>query len=829
MKKNIYFLLVLFISISTVSAQEYLRMIDAGTFSVEEVVASAEAYFADKDKGKGSGYKQFKRWEYMAYRRMNENGFIPSDAQNLAELQRYNTYLNETAANRAQLVDDWEEIGPFNFYNLSSWSPGLGRITGFSVAADNSDHIIVSAETGGVWKTLDGGQSWNPLNDQFSNLYTYSVTIDPLDSSVYYFGSSNGRIYKSLDAGGTWNNIGTIGNSVVNKILIHPVDTSILFATSEYAGMYRSSDGGANWIQITNDGRGFDIEFKPGNPDVVYASGNGFHKSTDGGITFTTIPNLSSDAQMIGVSADDPEVVYVIQAISGSFEGLFKSTNGGDSFTELNQGGLNYFGYEINGSDNSGQAPRDMDIDVNPNDVDEVHIAGIQTWRSLNGGVSFECTSSWLIDLAANEGIGYCHADVDIIGFVGTTLFVGTDGGFFKAENTQNLNADYFTNLSEGLGIRQFYKIGVSQETDVTVVGGSQDNGGSFYTENTGWREWYGADGMEGFVSRTDDNQFYGMIQLGSLYKTNNQGVNIQGVNTPGGGSGNWVTPLEEDPSQNGTLYVAYRNVIKSTNGGNSWTTISQQFPRNIDHLKIAPSNNQIMYITENTRLYRTQDGGATDWEDMGTYGGSARSLAVHPTNPNKIAVASNNANKVFISNDGGETWINYKKNLPNFSATAIIWDDNGQDGLYLGMDYGVYYIDNTLEDWEPYSTNLPNVIINEFDINNATNTLYAGTYGRGLWASPLVEDNLGTTDFISENQVVLYPNPATNTVLLRVPFETEADIEIYDVNGKLMINLKNLFLSSETELNINRLPQGVYFVRIETSKGTVTKKLIKQ
>ncbi|GEQ85777.1 hypothetical protein ULMS_12850 [Patiriisocius marinistellae] len=804
-------------------------MIDAGTHSVEAVVANAEAYFANRDTGRGSGYKQFKRWEYMANRRMNENGYIPTDAQNIAELERYNDYLNETAASRAQLVDNWEELGPFNFNNLSSWSPGLGRVTGFSLASNNVDHIIISSEGGGIWKTLDGGQSWNPLTDMFSNITSYSVTIDPLDSSVYYFGSTNGQIFKSLDAGGTWNAVGSIGNSVVNKILIHPTNTDILYATAEYAGIYRSDDSGNSWTQITGDNRGFDIEFKPGNPDVVYASGNEFHKSIDGGLTFTTTPNLSNDAQMIGVSEDNPDVVYVIQASSGIFGGIFKSTNSGDSFTGLNQGGLNYFGYDVNGQDNSGQAPRDMDIAVNPNNVDEVHIAGIQTWRSLNGGVSFECTSNWLINSAANQGIGYCHADVDIIGFVDSILFVGTDGGFFKAEDTQNLNADYYENISEGLGIRQFYKIGVSQEADVTVVGGSQDNGGSFYTEGTGWREWYGADGMEGFVSNTNSDLFFGMIQNGGLYRSTNQGNSNQGVNTPGGGSGNWVTPLEQDPIEQNTLYVAYKNVIKSTNNGNSWTTISQERIRNIDNLKIAPSNNQIMYFTDNTLLFRTQNGGATDWEDMGTYGGSARSLAVHPTNPNKIAVATNNNNKVFVSNNGGETWESYKKNLPNFSATALIWDDNGQDGLYLGMDYGIYYIDNTLQDWEPYNTNMPNVVINEFDINHTTNTLYAATYGRGLWASPLVEDNLGTRDFISQNQVVLYPNPARGSVLLKLPFNAEADVEIYDVNGKLMINLKDLFISSETELNINKLVQGVYFVRITTSKGTVTKKLIKQ
>ena len=112
--------------------------------------------------------------------------------------------------------------------------------------------------------------------------------------------------------------------------------------------------------------------------------------------------------------------------------------------------------------------------------------------------------------------------------------------------------------------------------------------------------------------------------------------------------------------------------------------------------------------------------------------GGSINSIAIHPTNPEKIAVATTSNSKVFVSEDGGLSWLNYKFNLPGFSALALVWDNNGEDGLYLGMDYGIFYIDNTFNEWQPYSTNLPNVIINELEINSADGKIYAGTYGRG-------------------------------------------------------------------------------------------------
>ena len=816
---------------SSLNAQEYKKMIDAGTFTVQEVINEAETYFEFRDKGKGSGYKQFKRWEYMAERLMNEDGRITSNLENFEELQRYNVYLNETSGQRQQLVDNWEELGPYNFNNLNSWSPGLGRITGFDIDKADENHIIVGAETGGVWRSIDGGQSWTPLNDNFANMNVYSVAIDPQVATTYYFGSINGVIFKSIDSGSTWNPITSIGNSSVNKILIDSTNSDVIYAAASYAGIYRTDDGGVSWNNVTTDDAGFDIEFHPSDSQIIYATGFGFHKSIDGGLTFneTSLAN-DTDAQMIAVSPDAPNKVFVVQAENGFFKSLQISEDSGETFTELDQGGLNYFGYEIDGSGNSGQAPRDMDIAVNPLNADEVHVAGVQTWRSLNGGVTFEPTSSWLIGLANDVNIGYCHADVDIMGFYGETLYVGTDGGFFKAQDTENISANYYENISEGLGIRQWYRIGVSQTQDVVITGGSQDNGASVYTENLGWQDWLGADGMEGFVSFSNSNRMFGMIQNGGMYKTTNQGVNTQGVSWPGGGNSNWVAPLEQDPQDAGVLYAASNRVYKSTNNGNSWSSISQQRSRNIDHLKIAPSNNQIMYFSDNTLIFRTLDGGATNWEQMSSFGGSVNSISIHPTDPMKIAVATNSSStRVVISNDGGGTWSNYKKNLPNFSSLAIIWDDNGQDGIYVGMNYGIYYIDNSMDDWQPYSTNLPNVIINELDVNTQTNTLYAASYGRGLWASDLVEDVLATENFIDISAVTIFPNPAKNKINITLPKTTNVDVRVFDTQGKLVQFHRNLENISTININTEMLMPGVYFVRLETTQGDITKKFIKQ
>src|SRR5690606_15237304 len=320
------------------------------------------------------------------------DGYLPTTEERLNELQHWNAYLNSTAQNRAVLADNWEELGPTDWNATSGWNPGVGRITGLAIDEGDADHMIVGANTGGVWRTTDGAQTWTPLCDYFSNLSVYSVAIDPSNSDTYFFGSTNGQIFKSTDAGATWNLLGTIGNSVVNKILINPSNTNMIFATAENVGIYRTTDGGTTWTQPVSDNRGYDVEFKPGDLSVVYASGSGFHKSTDEGATFITVGGFTTGPKMIGVSADDANIVYVVEAAGGIFGAFYSSGDSGTSFTTLNHGGLNFFGYSPSGNDNSGQAPRDMGIAVNPTNADEVHIAGILTWKSSNGGVNFSCT-----------------------------------------------------------------------------------------------------------------------------------------------------------------------------------------------------------------------------------------------------------------------------------------------------------------------------------------------------------------------------------------------------------------------------------------------------
>ena len=827
MKRIIILITILLAGIQNNHAQEYLKMMESETYTVQEIIDNGEAYFAERDQGKGSGYVQFKRWEYNAKRLMNEAGYLPKTEAVLAEIENYNAYLNTSSATRQSLTDNWEELGPQDWNATTSWNPGVGRITGIAIDQNNSDHMIVGANTGGVWKTIDGGENWMPLGDYFSNLRVYSVTIHPTNSDHYFFGSTNGLIYHSLDAGATWNLLGDMGSSSVNKILIHPTDPSIIFATSQNGGIRKSSDGGLNWVAAVTDSQGYDIEFKPNNPNVVYATGTNFHVSYNGGESFSTNVTFESAPKMIGVSPSDENVIYVLEASGGSFGGIYKSVNAGFTFSELDHEGRNYFGYDTAGFDSGGQAPRDMDIAVNPEDANEVHIAGVLTWKSTDGGENFYCTSDWVPGNAENANIGYCHADVDLLLFNGTTLFAGTDGGIFKAEDTANVTAEYYEDLTAGLGIRQLYKIGITQTPEVIITAGSQDNGSSFYSEAEGWKDWIGADGMEGFIDKDNSSKMFGMIQFGGVYRTFNGGQTTSGISIPS--QGNWVTPFEQDPILTDVIYIGLNRVYKSVASGNNWTAISQELGGNLNQLKIANSNNLVIYASRGGLLFKTEDGGATDWLQLPSPGGSINSIAIHPTNPEKIAVATTSNSKVFVSEDRGLSWLNYKFNLPGFSALALVWDNNGEDGLYLGMDYGIFYIDNTLNEWQPYSTNLPNVIINELEINSTDGKIYAGTYGRGLWASPYVPHLLNTTSLLNDTDVEIFPNPVKNSVTINFRKGAEADFSIYDQLGKLVSYQPNVYISQPHSIDISELNSGIYFIRINSDIGTITKRLIKK
>ncbi len=692
-----------------------------------DIQEAANEYYDTHSQGKGSGWKQYKRWEYFTERRVFPTGKRIKHAQVWNEISKFSEeYPNNNRLNRSA----WTNLGPATSANVTGhWNPGLGRINIITLDPNDPNTIYIGAPSGGLWKTTDEGANWTPLTDDQPVLGVSAIVIDPNNTDIIYIGTGDNDasdnysigVLKSTDGGTTWNTTGlewTINqNRTIAKLLINPDDPNILFAGTT-DGVYRTTDAGDTWTKLLN-GDIDDMELKPGDPSTIYAITRKFFKSTDGGDSFdeTTGVPTSGRAQ-IAVSDAEPNYVYYFS----SNNGIYRSEDSGDSFTKRssqpNQGS---------------QAWYDLAFCVSHTNADEVHLGEINTWKSTTGGNSWTKTTDW----TWNNPIGYTHCDIHEMVFYGSTLYVGSDGLISKSTD----GGSTWTNLSEGLVIRQFYRIGTSKNDPYKILGGSQDNGTSVYTTDH-WHEWLGADGMECIPDYTNSNIVYGTSQNGIFYKSNTGGNNGgASINQPGGG--NWVTPFVMHPTNPQTLYVGGNEVKKTTNGMMSWTTISSFGIGKLDNMAIAESNGDYIFASKEDIIYRTKNGGES-WSSIsdGLPNLAISYITVHPEDPETIAVSLsgfNSGEKVFISEDAGSTWTNYSSNLPNIPANCVVFGGGSINSLYVGMDVGVYYIDNSLNEWTSFMDQLPNVIVNELEVNLDAQLIRAATYGRGLWETELV------------------------------------------------------------------------------------------
>lgn len=731
-------LILLFCSLGILYAAQAQRvdifqLMERRDLRLTEIDAIAKRHFDIVGRGRGTGYKQFERWKYEKQFHLDANGFILSDNYDAIQYSK----LSGRMANADQGINNavagaWTELGPTGWNRTSGWNPGVGRVTSISVYPSNQNIIYLTSPGGGVWKSTTGGNSWTALSDYNNSMMTmFSVAVDPTNPDIVFAGNSGGNIFKSTDGGSTWASKSS-GMGSVRKILINPNNPLIMYATG--SGLYKSTDGGNTWVRKSTVGTE-DIEFKPGNTDVLYACGSNVYRSFDAGETWTQLGagnGISFSARcMIGVSAADSNVVYIIQANGSEFGRMYRSNDGGNSFSITITGSsascTNFFGYSTNGCGTGGQATYDMAICVNPLNVNEVHIAGIICWKSIDGGNSFVAETAWSLP----NTIGYNHADVHVLEWVGSTIYSGSDGGIYKSTDF----GDNWTDLSNGMGTRQFYRIANSKLSRRIVTGGAQDNGSSVL-KYSGWLDWLGADGMDGLTSPLDSNLLWGTSQNGSLYRSTNGGSSYSNITSPA--TGNWVTPLAIQANSN-VIYSGYAGVYRSTDNGTTWTKISGTvINTNLNVLAVAPSDPNYIYASTGPDIYVTKDGGTT-WTSRSLSGISITSFAIHPSNPEKIWISSSNStNRLMVSGDAGATFTNISSNLPSLAARSVVVDNTADEGLYAGMNVGVYYTNKNMTSWINLTDNLPQVAINEVELQLSGGKIRAATYGRGLWERDL-------------------------------------------------------------------------------------------
>ncbi len=699
---------------------------------------------------KGHGWKQFHRWESFWETRLLANGKFPNFKQAFKEFKKY-----EAANGYAKVAGgNWTPIGPTTYNNTQSWSPGLGRVNFIIEDPNNSSILYIGAPAGGIWKSTDSGTSWTALGDDLAVMGISSIGISAANSNVIYLatGDADGGdtysigVLKSTDGGLTWVEVGNVGGNL-RDIIVDPTNENIAYVCSN-SGVLKTINGGTTWSTVIN-GSFRDLEFKPGTSSTVYAAtSNQVHYSTNSGGTWTQATGVPAGGDRIAmaVTPANSAYVYILVANSaGGYDGIYRSTNSGVSFTARNT--------TTDVFEGSTQSWYDMAIGASATNENVIFTGCLNVWKSSDGGTSLSQVNSW----SNPSGVSYTHADIHFLKGYGGNFYCGSDGGVYRTTD----DGSSFTDLTDGIQIGQFYRIAGSPNDLTTVAGGLQDNGGYLLNGGT-WKVYYGADGMEAAVDPTNSNRVFGMIQYGSLYRTTNGGNNLQGLGSPE--SGRWVTPMQHDPNVTQRIVAGYNDLYEYTTSWNQLSTFN--FPALLRNIEFYDGNSNVIYVSTNNQIYRTTNNGTAFTEvtnNLGTIlsGNIITSIEVDPANQNRVWVSISGwsaGNKVAFTSNGGTTWTNVSGSLPNLPCNVVKFEATAgiPNALYVGMDIGVYYRDDALGDFMPFMINLPNVIVNDLEINEVNGIVRAGTYGRGVWESGVY----GFSVFLDDAGIAGIDNP---------------------------------------------------------------------
>tara|TARA_B100000959_G_scaffold259736_1_gene295583 strand:+ start:6 stop:2825 length:2820 start_codon:yes stop_codon:yes gene_type:complete len=352
--------------------------------------------------------------------------------------------------------------------------------------------------------------------------------------------------------------------------------------------------------------------------------------------------------------------------------------------------------------------------------------------------------SGTYMDKLHNSG-HYVHADLHPAICLNGVFYIGTDGFFCKSSD----NGATWDILSNGTGVRENYKLGVSQSNHYRSISGSQDNGTSIKHKDT-WIEFYGADGMEAIIHPLNDDWMIASWQNGGRRRTKDGGVSGSWVFDQDGA---WEAPILYNPNNQMRVYDFSDSIYVSDDFGSSWTYLGKPstFSSDIKHTAIAENNSNIMLISSNSVVEKSIDGGINFSDITNNLPNSyITDMAFHPNNDDVIIVTyatwQNNGNKVFMTIDGGNSWSNITYNLVDLPIHSVVIDHTDSANIYLGGEMGVYTKTMNGNNWSLYNPALPNATIEELEIVYGSNTIKAATWGRGLWEYDLI----GRSDFPS-------------------------------------------------------------------------------
>ncbi len=786
--------------------RELIRRPDAKLQDIQR----AFQLFVAKHPGK---YKQYRRWEARAKLLVKPDGTLPS-AQEIS--QAYWAFHQDNVQSRS-VTSNWIENGPSTLpANNPSQPNGIGRINEIVFEPGNANTIYIGTPAAGLWKSTDGGSNWSSNTDALPSLGVSAIVVDKDDHNTIYIGTgdrdgfdSQGRgVMKSTDGGNNFVaiNTGIPNNEYINDLIQDPNNANILIAGGYFNSFYRTTDGGANWTKVTNLTESItNLVFKPGNSQYVYATSRSgkFFRSTTNGQAWTEItsgfPNLGGNGShraFLAVSSQRPNDVYVVRANGRYFDGLYRSTDSGQSFTQQSST-PNILGYDDGTGDDefSGQGFYDLTIVMDPTTAGTMYVGSVNIWKSTDYGATWTKKTTWYSDVHSDQHHltfgpnGYCYA--------------GNDGGIYYSTD----GWDTETEITNGLSIAQLYKVGQSKQTQNLVLAGFQDNG-TGRMDGSNWTTVVGGDGMECAIDPTDDSYKFMELYYGDVRRSVNNGWYesiVAGIE-----DGPWVTPYKINPS-NSNMMVMGRDskVWRSTNikTGNpadvAWAGISSAFSGAGMDIAISKVDGKLAYYsTDKDELYRCTDITAANpsWTllNLPLNGSSVNDILTHPTNLNTVYITLDQS--IYKSTDKGANWTDITNNFPSLKPLCLAYDKNTNEGIYAGTPAGVYYLEPGTNNWTDFSTNLPvNVDARELEIyyddaNPSNNLIRVATYGRGMWTSPLAAAPLPVS-------LLSFAGKKINHAAIELTWRTSSEI-----NNDFFI--------------IERSDDGIHFESIGTVKG---------
>ncbi len=709
-----------------------------------------------------------------------------------------------------------------------------GRFVDIEAVESDPFMFYVASATGGVFRTRNNGVTWEPMFENEASHSVGDIAVFQANPDIIWVGTgeranrqSSGwgdGVYKSTDAGATWTNMGLRDSLHIGRIVTHPSDPDTvwvaapghLWGPNEERGLYKTSDGGRTWerlLYIDENTGVIDVAIHPSDPDTIWAAayqrmrkafgfhgggaGSGLYKSTDDGRTWEKHNGrgelLEGDYGRIGISiyAGDPNIVYV--SIEQGYEYSASTTydiGGGGTYRTLD-GGENW---EFRSDWN----PRPMYASqplVDPTNPERVYMQnafsvsedGGVTFRRFNQTVHGDDRFLWINPVDSRHIIKASDGAIAISFDRGDTwLFV------------------------ESLPVSQFYRVGVDMSHPYRVIGGLQDNGSwigpssTYRSEGILNENWFRTGGGDGFFNVSDSSdpdilynasQYLGMQKLDlatgqrkTIRPANDQAymggrrnwvVWGQDKATPLLGNmmapANWDAPIEMSPHDSSTIYAGTNELWKSTDGGDSWTSLGDltsrvdraelpimgQYP-NRETLSLddgVPYYPTLSYIAESAieigvlyvgaadgRFHVSRDGGETFSNITDNFPGltpEAWVAGIEPSSSDAATVyavfdnhrSDDYANHIYKSTDYGETWMSISSDMPPHRvARAIKEDPCNPNVLYVAAEFGFWISIDGGGHWVELKNNMPPLPFNDFVIHPRDNDLVLGSHGRGIW-----------------------------------------------------------------------------------------------